>query len=241
MTSVRGPGESTAPSAIELETTYGTMSSVSKVKLSVVGNRTLQVFDPADRHVVNAVGRRRETEVDGVGARKGETGGLVAIDREVAVAHARKQNVAAECDGHLRDLIADIRAGGGIGRGHRERGEPTGVAGDADRVFAQVRIARAHDLEPVVAGRSRHVVDDVVDAVGRVAGRGGDQVAIAVIEVDRGARSLANCNPLALGTPGVVVVIVRLSPALTLNEYQSALLPPGRRRQVPTPQRCRGG
>ena len=49
-----------------------------------------------------------------------------------------------------------------------------------------------------------------------------------------GLRSLANCNPLALGAPGVVVVIARLSPALTLNEYQSALLPP--RPSAPTPE-----
>ena len=56
---------------------------------------------------------------------------------------------------------------------------------DADRVLAQVGLAGAEDLDPVAARGERRPVDDVVAAVGRVAGRGGDQVAAGVVEVDR--------------------------------------------------------
>ncbi len=56
---------------------------------------------------------------------------------------------------------------------------------DADRVLAQVGFARAHDLHHVIAGRGCHVVDDVVAAIGSVAGCSGDQVTARVVEIDR--------------------------------------------------------
>ena len=58
------------------------------------------------------------------------------------------------------------------------------------------------DLHPVAARRERRPVDDVVAAVGRVAGRGGDQVAAGVIEVDRRIEIIGELLSAGAGAAG---------------------------------------
>ena len=73
---------------------------------------------------------------------------------------------------------------------------------DADRVLAQVGLAGAQDLDPVAARGERRPVDDVVAAVGRVAGRGGDQVAAGVVEVDRRIEIVDELQAVGAGAAG---------------------------------------
>ena len=147
---------------------------------------------------MHAVGRRWEAEAHRVVVDDGRTGGVVAIDAEVAGAHTRKQDAAAEADRHARDLVADVRSRCRIRRGHLERRQAARRTLDGDRVFTQVGLAGAHDLHPVAAGSQCSPVDDVVAAIGGIAGRGGDQVAICVVEIDRGLEIVDEL--LAVGT-----------------------------------------
>ena len=135
------PGESTAPSLIELETIIG-RNVVGREREAVGRQRhAVDVDHAADRDVVHAVGGGREVEGHVVGAVDREAGRRVAVDREVAGRQAREQDAVAELDVHRRDLVAKDVAVGRAGRRDRERRggrvgplDAQGVLADAGRV-----------------------------------------------------------------------------------------------------------